>query len=380
MQTDPTVTSSKTALMLTGGGARAAYQVGVLKAIASQYPRSSPLPFKIISGTSAGAINGAGLACYASCFHLGVKKIESVWRNFHTAQVYYSDYPRLIRHQIRNVYSAFQADYANKKPVSLLDNKPLKQLLNKILDLQRIDLNIMRGYLSSFSVTTSCYNTGDSISFFQSDTAEEWRRAKRCGQRTLLDVHHLMASAAIPLLFPSVRIHQRYFGDGSVNQLAPLSSPIHLGADKILIIGVDDPRRGAFRERSLHHPDLATVAGHLLDTVFTDTLNSDLERMQRINKTVELLKQHNIETELKPVQSYMINPSQNFNQLASEYFLCLPIAIRSLLRVTGIRQHSDSSLVSYLLFEQKYTRRLIELGFEDGMQQMDSIMQFLAAP
>lgn len=375
----PTATARNTALMLTGGGARAAYQVGVLKAIASKYPRNSPLPFQIISGTSAGAINGAGLACYASCFHLGVKKMESVWRNFHTEQVYYSDYPRLIRHQLRNIYSAFQADYANKKPVSLLDNKPLKQLLTQILDLQRIDRNIMRGYLSSFSVTASCYNNGDSISFFQSDCAQEWRRAKRCGQHTLLGVHHLLASAAIPLIFPSIRIHQQYFGDGSVNQLAPLSAPIHLGADRILIIGVDDPRPTELSSRQLHHPDLATIAGHLLDTVFTDTLNSDLERMQRINKTVETLQQHNIKTELKPIKSLLINPSQNFNQLASEYFLSLPMAIRTLLRMSGIRQHSDSSLVSYLLFEQNYTRRLIELGYQDGMTQLDNIMQFLAA-
>ena len=369
----------KTALLLTGGGARAAYQIGVLKAIASQYPRTSPLPFQIICGTSAGAINGAGLACYASCFHLGVKKIESVWRNFHTSQVYYSDYPRLLRQLIRSIYSAFQADYANKKPVSLLDNKPLKQLLTRILDLQRIDRNIMRGYLSSFSVTASCYNSGDSISFFQSDSANEWRRAKRCGQKTLLGIHHLLASAAIPLIFPSVRIHQQYYGDGSVNQLAPLSAPIHLGADKILIIGVDDPRPTEQHNRLLHHPDVATVAGHLLDTVFTDTLNSDLERLNRINKTAEVLQQHNIATELKPIQSLLINPSQNFSQLASEYFLCLPMAIRTLLRLTGIRQHSDSSLVSYLLFEQKYTRRLVELGYQDGMNQLPQIMQFLAA-
>lgn len=372
-------TKGKTALLLTGGGARAAYQIGVLKAITTQYPRNSPLPFQIICGTSAGAINGAGLACYASCFHLGVKKIESVWRNFHTNQVYYSDYPRLLRHLFRSIYSAFQADYANKKPVSLLDNKPLKQLLTRILDLQRIDRNIMRGYLSSFSVTASCYNDGDSISFFQSDTAEDWRRARRCGQKTLLGIHHLMASAAIPLVFPSVRIHQNYYGDGSVNQLAPLSAPIHLGADKILIIGVDDPRPTELKQRQLHHPDLATVAGHLLDTVFTDTLNSDLERLQRINKTAALLRQHNIATELKPVQSLLINPSQNFNQLASENFLCFPIAIRTLLRMVGISQHSDSSVVSYLLFEQKYTRRLIELGYQDGLNQLDSIMQFLAA-
>mgnify|MGYP005748449697 FL=1 len=373
-------TESKTALLLTGGGARAAYQVGVLKAIASAYPRSSPLPFKILCGTSAGALNVAGLGCYASCFHLGVKKIESVWRNFHTQQVYHSDYWHLLLHQARNLYSAFQADYANKKPVSLLDNRPLKQLLQRILDLPRIDRNIMRGHLSSLAVTASCYNNGDSITFFQSDRATDWRRAKRCGQRTLLGIHHLMASAAIPLIFPSVRIHQQYFGDGSVNQLAPLSAPIHLGADKILIIGVDDPRPTEPADRQLHHPDLATIAGHLLDTVFTDTLNFDIERMQRVNKTVELLQQHQIATELKPVQSLLLNPSQNFNQLASEYFLCLPMAIRTLLRACGIRQHSDSSMVSYLLFEQKYTRRLIELGYQDGVQQLDQILPFLAAP
>lgn len=373
-------TTGKTALLLTGGGARAAYQIGVLKAIATQYPRNSPLPFQIICGTSAGAINGAGLACYASCFHLGIKKIESVWRNFHTNQVYYSDYPRLGRHLLRSFYSAFQADYANKKPISLLDNKPLKQLLQRILDLQRIDRNIMRGYLSSFSVTASCYSDGDSITFFQSDSASEWRRAKRCGQKTLLGIHHLMASAAIPLIFPSVRIHQQYFGDGSVNQLAPLSAPIHLGADKIMIIGVDDPRPTEPKGRQLHHPDLATIAGHLLDTVFTDTLNSDLERLARINQTVETLQQHQIKTGLKPIKSLLLNPSQNFSQLASEYFLTLPMAIRTLLRATGIRQHSDSSLVSYLLFEQKYTRRLIELGYQDGMNQLDTIMQFFAAP
>lgn len=250
-------------------------------------------------------------------------------------------------------------------------------MLSKVLDLKRIDRNIMGGYLSSVSVTASCYNSGDSITFFQSDSANEWRRAKRCGQRTLLGVHHLMASAAIPLVFPSVRIHQQYFGDGSVNQLAPLSAPIHLGADKILVIGVADPRKEDASQRMLHHPDLATIAGYLLDTVFTDSLNSDLERMQRINNTIRTLRENNIATELKPVQSLQINPSQNFGQLASEYFLSLPLAVRTLLRLTGIRQHSDSSLASYLLFERQYTQRLIALGFDDAMAQMDSILHFL---
>ncbi|SEA93742.1 patatin-like phospholipase family protein [Alkalimonas amylolytica] len=369
----------KTALLLTGGGARAAYQVGVLKAIATRYPRNSKIPFDIICGTSAGAINGTGIACYASCFHLGVKKIEWVWRHFHTNQVYYSDYPRVFRHLLRGLFSAFQADYANKRAVSMLDNTPLKQLLGKILDLQRIDRNIMGGYLSSVSVTASSYNDGDSITFFQSDSAGDWRRAKRCGQRTLLGLHHLLASAAIPLLFPSVQIHQQYFGDGSVNQLSPLSAPIHLGAEKILIIGLEQPRSHDRSQRLPHHPGLATIAGHLLDTIFADTLNSDLERMQRINSTIATMQQHGIETSLKPIDSLLVNPSQNFNQIASEHFLSLPLAVRTMFRLMGIGQHSDSSLASYLLFEQDYTRRLIDIGFEDGMHQLDAIIEFLQA-
>jgi NTE family protein len=285
-------TNKKVALLLTGGGARAAYQVGVLKALAQHYPRNSKIPFEIICGTSAGAINATGLACYASCFHLGVKKIEWVWRNFHTHQVYYSDYLRLGWHLLRGFLSAFQADYANKRPVSLLDNKPLRLLLHNIVDLQRIDRNIQGGYLSSVSVTASSYNTGDSITFFQGNDAKEWRRAKRCGQKTLLGIHHLLASAAIPLVFPSVRIHQHYYGDGSVNQLSPLSAPIHLGADKILIIGLEQPRAQDLTNAMPHHPGLATVAGHLLDTIFSDTLNADLERMHRINKTIDTLNAH----------------------------------------------------------------------------------------
>lgn len=370
-------TNKKVALLLTGGGARAAYQVGVLKALALHYPRNSKIPFEIICGTSAGAINATGIACYASCFHLGVRKIEWVWRNFHTHQVYYSDYLRLGWHLLRGFLSAFQADYANKRPVSLLDNKPLRLLLHNILDLQRIDRNIQGGYLSSVSVTASSYNTGDSITFFQGNDAKEWRRAKRCGQRTLLGIHHLLASASIPLVFPSVRIHQHYYGDGSVNQLSPLSAPIHLGADKILIIGLEQPRAHDLSNAMPHHPGLATVAGHLLDTIFSDTLNADLERMTRINRTIDTLKANNIPTDLKKVDSFLINPSVNFNEIASQHFLQLPMAVRSLLRLTGITQHSESSLTSYLLFEKSYTKRLIEIGYQDAMQQMPELLDFL---
>lgn len=376
-QTNNSQAGPKTALLLTGGGARAAYQVGVLKALAQQYPRNSKIPFQIICGTSAGAINGTALACYASCFHLGVKKLEWVWKNFNTSQVYYSDYLRSTWHLIRGVLSAFQADYANNRPVSMLDNRPLKHLLSAMLDLKRLDRNLMGGYLDSVSVTASCYNTGESITFFQSKAAQEWQRSRRRGVSTLLGVHHLMASAAIPLVMPSVRINQQYFGDGSVNQLAPLSAPIHLGADRILILGLEQPRQRQVQQQVHHHPNLATVAGHLLDSIFSDTLNADMERMQRVNKTLHTLQQHGITSDLKPVHSYLLNPGTQFNQLASEHYLSLPMAIRTLLRTVGIKQHSDSSLVSYLLFEKSFTRRLIDLGYQEAMAQMPALLAFL---
>lgn len=369
--------ANKTALLLTGGGARAAYQVGVLKAIAQQYPRNSSIPFRVICGTSAGAINGTALACYASCFHLGIRKLEWVWNHFRASHVYYADYPRATWHLVRGFLSAYQADYANPRPVSLLDNRPLKHLLTELLDLKRLDRNIVGGYLDSVSVTASCYNSGDSITFYQSNNAPEWQRSKRLGQRTLLGVHHLMASAAIPLVMPSVRINQQYFGDGSVNQLSPLSPPIHLGANRILIVGLEQPRRREHLAYMPHHPTLSTIAGHLLDTIFSDTLNADLERMTRINNTIKTLHQHGIDSELKPIDSYLINPSVSFNQLAREHYLELPMAVRTLLRTIGISQHSDSSLPSYLLFEKKFTRALIELGMKDANAQMDAIMAFL---
>ena len=198
---------------------------------------------------------------------------------------------KICRNQKVKIKTKIRTETENKKPVSLLDNKPLRLLLHNIVDLQRIDRNIQGGYLSSVSVTASSYNTGDSITFFQGNEAKEWRRAKRCGQKTLLGIHHLLASAAIPLVFPSVRINQHYYGDGSVNQLSPLSSPIHLGAEKILIIGLEQPRARDLTNAMPHHPGLATVAGHLLDTIFsTLVLNTSVFLLVPLQPIKEMAK------------------------------------------------------------------------------------------
>lgn len=374
-QVDPQ--KPKTALLLTGGGARAAYQVGVLKALAHSMPRTAPLPFRIINGTSAGAINSAALACYASCAHLAVRKLESVWKNFSTSMVYKSDFLSVFGHIARNILTSFQSEHINHPPGSLLNNRPLRGLLNEILDLHRIERNLHRNYLEAISITASSYTTGDSVAFFQSNTQTPWQRAKREGRPMRINVEHLMASSAIPMVFPSVNVFNHYFGDGSIHQLSPLSPSIHLGAEKIFIIGVEQPKESHPPGYSPHYPGLSAVAGHLLDSVFSDTMQADLERLERVNRTLGLLPARDKHQELKQIDSFIINPSKNFNDIAAQYYDDMPWAIKVLLRTIGVKRHSQSSLTSYLLFEKRYTQHLIQIGYDDGMKKLPEMRKFL---
>lgn len=372
------------ALVLTGGGARAAYQVGVLSAISKFIPRNHGTPFPIISGTSAGAINTTALACYASCFHLGVKKLEWVWKNLNTNNIYHSDPLRVFGHISKGLIGTFQADYANKTARSLLNSEPLRELLTNVMDFKRIDENILRGYLSAMSITASSYTSGNSISFYQSEESiSPWFRAKRHGEPCQINCDHLMASSAIPLVFPSVKIKNQHFGDGSIHQLSPLSPPIHLGAERLLIIGVDQPKEPVKHNENIPRPPTsAIIAGHLLDTIFSDTLQSDLERLTRINDTISLIpedKRH-LKAGLKKIDTLLINPSHDFNAMAVEYFHRLPLSIRLLLRTIGIVNDSESSLVSYLLFDKGYCKKLIKLGYEDALEQESKIRSFLSLP
>ncbi|EKE84227.1 patatin-like phospholipase family protein [Idiomarina xiamenensis] len=370
-----------TALVLTGGGARAAYQVGVLRGIADMVPRNYSVPFPILCGTSAGAVNATSLACYASCFHLGVKKLEWVWKNFRTDQVYQSGYWQVWRHVLTRFARILQSEQASSGPSSLLNNQPLRQLLHKVYDFKRIDNNIHGGHLRAISVTASCYDDGKSVSFYQAnDDIEPWFRAKRLGQRVSLNSEYLMASAAIPLVFPSVRIQRRYYGDGSVHQLAPLSPAVHLGARRILVIGVEQPKLDKPRQRQ-RHPRTAEIAGHLLDTIFADTLNSDVERLKRVNDTVDFLDKHKIaHPDLRHIDTMIINPSADFNAIARRHYERLPRAVRSLLRTLGVNADSDSSLMSYLLFEAEFCRELMDMGYRDARDRSHSLRQFLQLP
>lgn len=368
---------TKIALLLTGGGARAAYQVGVLKAIAQNLPRNQITPFAIINGTSAGAINATALGCYASCYQLAIKKLEFVWKSFRTEQVYHTNFSSVFGHIFANMLRSFQSDYENHPPASLFNNQPLRDLLRSVLDLKRIDNNIRNDYLEALSITASSYSSGDSVAFFQAKHSGSWQRAKRRGEKTTINIEHLMASSAIPMVFPSTKIRQGYFGDGSVHQHAPLSPAIHLGAEKIFVIGVEQPVDNKYFGFQPHYPGISTIAGHLLDTIFSDTLRADIERLERINRTLSLIPGRDKHQELKRIAHFVINPSQNFNAIATEYYDLMPTPIKMLLRGIGVKKHSESSLVSYLLFEKEYTQHLIEIGYQDGLAQLDEIMAFL---
>ena len=373
--------NSRTALILTGGGARAAYQAGVLLAIRELLPDSTRNPFPIVCGTSAGAINAATLACNADNFRGAVEMLVEVWRNMRAGHVYRAD-PLGILSSGARWLGALMVGWAIKRsPRSLLDNEPLRHLLERKLDFGNIDRSIASGSLYAVSLTASGYSSGHSVSFFQARAeVATWQRTHRFGSRTQLGINHLLASSAIPFVFPAIKLHREYFGDGSMRQLAPISPAIHLGAEKILIIGAGRMTDKVQRQRSDRYPTLAQIAGHALSSIFLDGLAVDVERMQRINHTLSIIpdevKQQS-GVALRPVKSLVIAPSERLDYLAARHAKALPWAVRLLLRGIGAMNRQGGALTSYLLFEQPYTRALIDLGYKDTMDRREEVKAFL---
>lgn len=372
----------KVGLVLTGGGARAAYQVGVLRAIVELLPDKSRNPFPVICGTSAGAINAASIAVSANDFAEGVKQLESVWSNFHVDQIYRSDLLGVAHNTLRCLLSLVSSDYGKHNAISLLDNAPLEALLRNRFPFRSIQYGIRTGALHALGLTAWGYTSGQSVTFYQA--AREvmpWKRAQRLGIPVEIGLEHLMASSSIPFIFPAVRLNREYFGDGSMRQLAPISPALHLGADKVLIIGVrkpvtDEPKRVS----SSSYPPFAQIAGHALNSIFVDGLDVDLERLLRINETLKLIpreafKEKNIA--LRPVDAMMIAPSEGINEIAQKYAHTLPWIMRYLYRAIGATGPNGSTLLSYVLFEAPFCRDLIQLGYNDTLRQKDELLQFI---
>ena len=374
---------SRTALILTGGGARAGYQAGVLKAIRELLPEPRGNPFPILCGTSAGAINAASLAVWAEDFDAAVYNLLQVWENFSAHHVYRADPAGIGIAGARWLSTLAVGWLTRRAPHSLLDNSPLRRLLQDGLDFSRIGRAIDSGALHSVSITCSGYSSGQSVSFFQGRPGlDGWRRSQRVGAAAEITLDHLMASSAIPFIFPAVHIHREWFGDGSMRQVAPVSPAIHLGADRILVIGAGRMAEENPRPAGAAYPSLAQIAGHALSSIFLDSMSVDLERMSRINRTLTLIPDSvraESGMELRPIEVLVIAPSRRLDHLAAQHAGALPWPVRSLLRGIGAMNANGGALTSYLLFEQAYTRALIELGYADTMARSDEVRRFLGA-
>lgn len=375
-------------LILTGGGARAAYQVGALRAVA-ELVRNGRNPFPVITGVSAGAINGAALAASADDFTGGVRRLSETWLSLTPERVYRTDVLSVASIGSRWIRNLTSGGLVTLRQVNhLLDTAPLRDLLTERIPLDRVPGHIAAGILHGLGVTATSYQTGTAVTFF--DGAPEvpaWARSRRLGRRETLTIEHVMASAAIPVFFPPVRIGDTFYGDGQVRLTEPLSPAIHLGADRLLAIGVRY-HRTAEETETLNSEETAQrllpvsqVAGVLLNALFLDHLDSDTERLERINHTLTVARIPSAErdAQLRPIPVLTLRPSQPLGELATDQMDRFPRVVRYLLRGMGAGKRGGSDLVSYLAFERSYVERLQTLGYEDTLARRGELEAFLGA-
>ena len=366
-------------LVLAGGGARGAYQVGVLRAI-SEISTRRRNPFGVITGVSVGSINAVGVAGSTVSFRHTVAGLEALWSQLRTQNVMRCNAWALGTRALHWAAALTLGGLGVGNPRSLLDNTPLRDLLEAHVNLSGARQAMLRGHLHALAISASGYTTGRAISFFEGHPSlETWRRERREGQRDELSVSHLLASAALPFVFPAQRIDGEYFGDGALRLTAPLSPAIRLGADRILIIGGRDdaPTETDPTASDLPYPSLGALAGAMLDVIFNDNLSADLERVTRINETLDLLPREAMETtKLRPIETLVISPSQDVRLLAGEHADAMPPTLKMFMRGMGA-WGEPWLLPSYILFEPGYINALIELGYRDARARWEDIARFI---
>lgn len=374
----PPAAGPKIALVLPGGGARSAYQVGVLKAIASWYPPGTPLPFRIVCGTSAGAILGAVLASYAFRFRRGTMALERVWRGFRVNQVFSSDPRSMLRSGLHLMLALASGGWLLPPPRSMFDNAPLRRLLEWSVNFARIRQALESGLLDALVVTATSFTSGEWVAFVDAaQPVESWEGAGRRVVAAELGLDHLMASAAIPFLFPPVGMAGAYFGDGAMRQITPLSPAVHLGAERLLLIGVREPGRAPIRAEASGSPAFGEIFGFMLDTLFMEGLYADLERLERVNLLLAAATGFRVPTGHRRIESLLLLPRADLSAAAAAHAGAMPRTVRALLRTMGAASPAGGQLLSYLLFESAYTRLLIQMGFEDANLRRDEIAAFL---
>lgn len=369
----------KTALVLSGGGARGAYQVGVLRGLVDL--GVLPCGFDILVGSSAGSMNVGMLAAHASDFADGVGRLERVWSRLETRQVFHTDVRSLGSTGARWAWDlTFGGAFGHVAPKALLDTSPLRRLLERRIPVRQIDANIRRGTLDALAIAATDLHTAEGVIFLHADRdIPLWQRRRCRVERAQIRVDHLMASSAIPIFFPPVEIDGRYFGDGCIRNTTPLSPAINLGADRIVAIGVSGTRRPAERPaRPEHPPSIAEIAGVLLDAVMLDAIEVDIEHSERVNANVIACRAPDGDGGFRSIDVLWLQPSTGIAAIAAEMEDHLPAVVRYLMRGLGT-DAAITELASYLLFDAAFCSRLIELGRADVEAARGSIESFFSA-
>jgi NTE family protein len=367
-------------LVLSGGGARAAYQVGVLSFIAEKLPLQR---FPIVVGVSAGAINASFVAGHPGTARQSLQALADCWTSLSIEQVFHADVRKLGLSGARWLWTMGIGGKAlGPRAEGLLDPSPLREFLIEQLPIHGIEENIELGQLHALGLSATRYDTGQTVTFVQGGAgAPTWERVRRCGFAAKINVDHVLASGSLPLVFPAVRIDGQYYGDGSIRQATPLAPAIHLGADRLLAIATRySPTLDEVRARATPgYPPPAQILGTLFNTIFLDTLDGDAERLELLNRVLDALPPGaSVPEGLRKIDLLVVRPSRDLGAMAEGHARLLPRSLRFLMRGLGIQRLRSSDLLSYLIFEQPYISEVMDLGYEDALSQWPEIEAFFA--